>query len=140
MLYYWFLFNLYIIRIPFVESVSAVSDSQQLDNNVIELNETLVAIDNHSLPVNKIDKCKICVVFLEDLKLVINGTASPVVSQVQSNQISKQRKHVSKIGESFNERLRNGVRKSVDFPVENVLEKMWETSIHLDGVKVMNRL
>ncbi|VIO91499.1 Uncharacterized protein BM_BM10854 [Brugia malayi] len=139
MLYYWFLFNLYIIRIPFVESVTAVSDSQQLDNNVIELNETQVAIDNHLLPVNKIDKCKICVVFLEDLKLVINGTASPVVSQVQSNQISKQRKHVSKIGESFNERLGNGVGRSVDFPVENVLEKMWETSIHLDGVKVMNR-
>ncbi|EJW85961.1 hypothetical protein WUBG_03126, partial [Wuchereria bancrofti] len=77
---YWFLLNLYINRVPFVESVSAVSDSRQLDNNVIELHETLVATDNHLSPV-KIDKCKICVVFLEDLKLVINGTASPVVSQ-----------------------------------------------------------
>uniref|UniRef100_A0AAF5PPN6 Uncharacterized protein n=1 Tax=Wuchereria bancrofti TaxID=6293 RepID=A0AAF5PPN6_WUCBA len=108
---YWFLLNLYINRVPFVESVSAVSDSRQLDNNVIELHETLVATDNHLSPV-KIDKCKICVVFLEDLKLVINGTASPVVSQSEGQLIFLSRMFWRKCG-----------------------------SFHLGGVKVMmNRL
>lgn len=81
-MFYWFLLSFYIIRFPFVENVSVASDFQQLDDNLLELRETLIVTGNHLSSVNKIDKCKICVGFLEDLKTVINGTASPVVSEV----------------------------------------------------------
>ncbi|EFO23667.1 hypothetical protein LOAG_04820 [Loa loa] len=84
-MFYWFLSYLYIIRVPLVETVAVVSDFRQLDNNLIELHETLIATDSHLPSVKKIDKCNLCVVFLEDLKLVINGTASPVVSQAKES-------------------------------------------------------
>ncbi|MCP9259423.1 hypothetical protein DINM_002370 [Dirofilaria immitis] len=85
-MFYWCLLSLYIICVPLAGSVNGVSGFQQLHGNLIEFPETKIATENHLSLVNKVDKCKLCMVFLEDLKAIINGTASPVASQIQENQ------------------------------------------------------
>ncbi|KAM3723587.1 Fasciclin-like arabinogalactan protein [Dirofilaria immitis] len=81
-MFYWCLLSLYIICVPLAGSVNGVSGFQQLHGNLIEFPETKIATENHLSLVNKVDKCKLCMVFLEDLKAIINGTASPVASQI----------------------------------------------------------
>lgn len=81
-MFYWFLLSL-CVRVPFVGSMTNISDFRQLNSNSVELHETEIIVENRLSSVNKFDKCKVCVVFLEDLKMIINGTASsPIASQV----------------------------------------------------------
>uniref|UniRef100_A0A0R3S0I6 Transmembrane protein n=1 Tax=Elaeophora elaphi TaxID=1147741 RepID=A0A0R3S0I6_9BILA len=87
-MFYWFLLLSlhYIIPVPIVESVNVVSDVQHLnDNHPLELHKILIGTENHSSSIDKIDQCEICVIFLDDLKAIINGTAFPAASQLSKN-------------------------------------------------------
>ncbi|VDN03162.1 unnamed protein product [Thelazia callipaeda] len=85
-MYFWFLLiSLYIVNLSTIEGVIRISsDTQKAVANYQHeesFNKRVLLVKNDNLTLNSIDACKICGEFIEDLKTIINGTASYSLSR-----------------------------------------------------------